>query len=72
MSIMKEIAIFYKEFEFFEITWIPPDAFPGLPQIAEMRNFATIVNCEKPLTAITNLSILDVHGSPGYASDLFT
>ena len=71
VSIMKKISVSFKEFEFFEITWIPTDAYPGLPQIAKLEIFATLVNGEKPLTIIANLSILNIYGSPGYASDLF-
>ena len=37
---------------------------------SKMESFATIVNGYKPLTIVAKLSILNVFGSPGYASDI--
>ena len=39
------------------------------PQAAKTESFATIVNGFLPLNIVAKLSILDVCGGPGYASE---
>ena len=40
------------------------------PQTPNMESFATIGNGHRPLTVAAKLSLLDVPGDPGYASDI--
>ena len=41
---------------------------PKTLQTSKMKSFTTIVNGFQPLTIVTNLSIVDVCGDPGYTS----
>ena len=41
---------------------------PKTLQTSKMKSFTTIVNGFQPLIIVTNLSIVDVCGGPGYAS----
>ena len=40
------------------------------PQTPNMESFATIGNGHRPLTVAAKLSLLDVPGDPGYASNI--
>ena len=44
----------------------------GPLKISRMKRSATLVNSFQPLTNVENLSILDVCGGPGCASDIIS
>ena len=60
-----------KTFKFYCTYWSSffAEAYSGLQQISEIESLATIVYRFYPLTIVAKLSILDVCGSPGYASE---
>ena len=45
-----------------------PEAYPGQLQLSKKERFAAIVKLYLVLTTAAKLSILDVCGSPGFAS----
>ena len=45
------------------------ETYPGPPQISKMESLEKVVKRLQPFTIFPKLSVLDICGGPGYASE---